>query len=50
MVKKTKFPNDIKNKTFYNEAVERTAQERIGKPAAMQEELIVEEELDEEQE
>ena len=41
MVKKTKFPNQ--NQTFYKEAEQRTTQERIGKPAAMQEELIVEE-------
>ena len=41
MVKKTKFPNQ--NQTFYKEAEQRTARERIGKPAAMQEEHIVEE-------
>lgn len=41
MVKKTKFPN--RNQTFYKEAEQRTAKERIGRPAAMQEELIVEE-------
>jgi len=41
MVKKTKFPNQ--NQTFYKEAEQRTTQDRLGKPAALQEELIVEE-------
>ncbi len=41
MVKKTKYPN--RNQTFYKEAEQRTAKERVGRPAAMQEELIVEE-------
>ena len=43
MTKTTKFPNDPKNRTFYNEAVERTKQERQGRSAAIQEDLIVEE-------
>jgi len=43
MTKTTKFPNDLKNRTFYNEAVERTKRERQGRSAAIQEDLIVEE-------
>ena len=43
MTKTTKFPNDPKNRTFYNEAVERTKRERQGRSAAIQEDLIVEE-------
>ena len=41
LVKKTKFPKQ--NQTFYKEAEQRTAGDREGKPAAMQEEIIVEE-------
>ena len=41
LVKKTKFPKQ--KQTFYKEAEERTAADRVGKSAAMQEEIIVEE-------
>ena len=41
LVKKTKFPKQ--NQTFYKEAEQRTASDRANKPAAMQEEIIVEE-------
>ena len=41
LVKKTKFPKQ--NQTFYKEAEQRTAGDRVNKPSAMQEEIIVEE-------